>query len=151
MNTRLLLPFALIVLGMTGCQDDDRSPVHVPIPAPQSPSMQGDWYLVSVMGDFTGGIYSYDAGEITWQIDTENHTVTVMNYNQDPDKVDVFESGTYEYQIASNIDTPELCDANFIVDNHNLGCFAVTAHEITTSQVEVDGYALRLVRPEHAQ
>ncbi|MFT3794225.1 hypothetical protein [Flavobacterium sp.] len=140
----------LALLGLfsfTGCNDDDRrDPVLVPAPA--VPEVDGQWNLIQVMGEFTGGSYTYAEGEISWTFDPETQTVEVVNLNTDPNKVDVFESGTYDYSFEANPSTPELCGEIIKVDGLDMGCYNIGQTQMTMSRIEVDGLALTLRRPQ---
>jgi hypothetical protein len=59
---------------------------------------------------------------------------------------DILSSGTYPYGFVANEATPELCAMTILVNNVNLGCYNITANEFTMSQIEADGFMIRLVR-----
>lgn len=135
------------LLSVVACDDDDhREPVLVPTTAVHG--VDGEWNLIQVMGDFTGGSYSYAEGEIRWVFDPEAQTVEVVNLNTDPNKVDVLESGTYSYSFEANGSTPELCSQIIKVDGLDMGCYDIGENELTMSRIEVDGLALTLKRPQ---
>lgn len=146
MNTlKLLTVFSIFALA--GCNDDDHD--YVPIYAPPTTEdIEGAWELSNVSGGIVGANDTYMPGEVTWIFNEENHTVTVFNNNTDDNKVDFFDSGTYDYEVVINPATPELCGFNFAIDGLNLGCFTVTEAQFTMSMIEADGHMITLVRPQ---
>lgn len=110
-----------------------------------APSINGTWKLVNVSGGIAGTNDDFADGLITWKFNA-NHTVTITNNNTDDSKQDILESGTYDYVFNTNEATPELCAINISIGGTNMGCYTVTATQFTMSQVESDGYLIKLVR-----
>jgi hypothetical protein len=133
--------------ALVGCHDDDNDYVPVYTP-PVTENVDGAWELSNVSGGIAGTNDDFAPGEVTWIFNEENHTVEVLNNNTDEDKVDFFDSGTYNYGVVINQTTPELCGFNFSIDGVNLGCFTITEEQFTMSMVEADGHMITLKRPQ---
>lgn len=140
-----LIAFLLCGFSLVSCHDDDDGnpgPVSYPI----DQQLEGKWHLTNVSGGIAGTDDDYSFNEIVWDFHTEQHTVTVTNMNTDPQKIDFFDSGTYNYTFNANTSTPELCAQTIAIDGVNLGCYEFEFSSFTMSQVESDGYLLQLER-----
>lgn len=137
--------FSLLILA--GCNDDDNN--YIPIYAPPTTQdIDGAWDLANVSGGIAGTSDDFAPGEVTWVFNDQNQTVQVFNSNTDENRVDFFDSGTYDYQVVINQATPELCGFNFEIDAVNLGCFTITEEQFTMSMIEADGHIITLKRPQ---
>jgi|GEM_PF-793870 len=137
----------IALFALAGCNDDDNDYVPIYTP-PTTEDIDGAWELSNVSGGIIGTSDDFLPGEVTWVFNEENQTVEVFNNNTDDDKVDFFDSGTYDYEVVNNQATPELCGFNFAIDGINLGCFTVTETQFTMSMVEADGHMITLKRPQ---
>lgn len=143
MKTAQLLSAIFCFALLSACHHDD-DPIYT-LPTTNK-AFEGEWFLVQVNGSIAGTQDSFPEGEIIWNFNTANHTVTITNNNTDPDAVDLFDSGTYTYSIQANTVTPEICSESIFVDNTGLGCFTFDQDNLTLSQVENDGYELHFVK-----
>lgn len=141
MNTSKLL-FALLSLLLFSCHSDDNRPIQTPLPT----GIEGSWKLTQVNGGITGTIYDYPEGMITWKFNGISQTVVVQNNNSDESMQDILPSGTYPYSFVVNEATPELCALNIEVNGMNLGCYNIGATQLTMSQIESDGFFIKLIR-----
>lgn len=127
----------MLTLAFTSCSSGDAG-THTNI-------IEGTtWKLVRVNGSFTGSTTNYTPGLIKWTFDAGTGTVTVVNGNTNPDLVDFFDTGVYDYQVIPNPD-PSICSETLKIDGVEMGCFSVDNGILNISQVVVDGYALKLV------
>jgi len=109
-----------------------------------APTLAGQWKLVNVTGGFVGVNDNFPAGQITWNIDTANNSVTVVNNNTNPDAQDILETGVYSYTLAP--DPNAICPNTFNVNNLDLGCYTVSDNELIITYDYADGFRLRLIR-----
>ncbi len=142
--------------ALVSCNDNDDKPVDQALPAASNPNetngdqtageIAGKWKLVNVSGGIMGISHNFADGVINWTFDEAAQTVTVVNNNNDPMLQDIFASGTYPYDFVPNEATPELCDINIVVGGVSLGCYNIGTSEFTMSQIESDGFMIKLVR-----
>ncbi len=109
-----------------------------------SNDLSGNWELRTVSGSFAGGITNFDAGVIQWNFDTLNHKVTVVNNNTDESLPDILESGSYDYEFAT--ESGLQCDSVIIINGMQMGCLTIDTNILTIDQSVVDGYHLHLER-----
>lgn len=128
-----LLLFWVAILS--GCSDKNIA---------TTPTLEGQWKLINVRGGFVGVNDSFTPGQIKWNIDTANQTVTIVNNNTDPDLQDILESGTYNYTLTP--DANAICTTTFNINNMDLGCYTLTDNELTITYEYADGFTLFLVR-----
>lgn len=141
MNTLKLLS-AFLFLILFSCHSDDSAQIQsAPITG-----IEGPWKLVEVNGGISGTIYNYPEGMITWKFNGISQTVIIQNNNVDENMQDILPSGTYHYSLVANEATPELCALNITIDGLNLGCYNIGTTEFTMSQIESDGFFIKLVR-----
>jgi hypothetical protein len=135
----------LAFFAITGCNDgnDPYIPTYTP---PATENIEGSWELSNVSGGIAGTYDDFAPNEVVWIFNEESQTVTVFNNNTDDNKVDFFDSGTYDYEVVINQTTPELCGFNFAIDGVNLGCFTVTEEQFKMSMIEADGHIITLKR-----
>jgi hypothetical protein len=134
---KLILPFALLLIFiLSSCSRDSNSTPIDPV--------QGQWKLVNVTGTFAGINHDFNPGLITWTFNPITQTVTVVNNNTDDSKWDSFDTGVYNYQIATDEqDYP--CDEIIKVDGGNMGCFTVSGTNLVIDQSVADGITLTFV------
>ena len=137
--------FAMFVLLLTpfSCHETEN---YYFIPQTANQAIQGEWHLVNVAGGFAGINDDYTIGEIVWDFDTANQTVTIMNLNTNENKVDMFDSGVYAFAYVQNTVLPDNCILSLTIDGVNLGCSNFNNTQFTLSQVESDGYFITLQR-----
>jgi hypothetical protein len=137
----LKLLSTFLFLFLVSCHSDDN-------PQTQTPPLgiEGTWKLTEVNGGITGTIYNYPPGMINWKFNGISQTVIVENHNVDENMQDILPSGTYHYNFVANQATPELCALNIEVNGMNLGCYDIGTTQFTMSQVETDGFLIKLVR-----
>lgn len=148
MKTKRLYLLTLLLCGfsLVSCHDDDDNNDPGPVSYPIDQQLEGKWHVTSVTGGIGGTSDEYEFSEIVWDFHTQLHTVTVTNQNTDPQKVDFFDSGTYNYGFNANTTTPQLCTQNIAIDGVNLGCYEFEPGTFTMSQIESDGYLITLMR-----
>jgi len=130
-----LLVLPLLAMTLSSCNDNDETP---------APTIAGQWKLVNVTGGFVGVNDNFPAGQITWNINTDAHTVTVVNNNTNPALQDILESGIYNYTLDP--DPNSVCPNTFNVNNLDLGCYTVSNTEMVITYDYADGMTLRLIR-----
>jgi hypothetical protein len=140
MKKLLLLTSLFASLMLSSCHDSDNNQAM-----PLSSTITGNWKLTNVSGGIAGTNDDFADGLITWKFNSD-HTVTITNNNTADNKQDILESGTYPYAFETNEATPELCAVNIVVGGTNLGCYTITPTQFTMSQVESDGFMIKLVR-----
>lgn len=105
----------LIILGLlvfTSCNNDDDSIQPV--------SINGVWNLKNVRGGFVNIDIDYNLGDVIWDFDLSNNTVTVQNniLTTGPEYIYAGPvSGTYPISIEQNGPTEILIVDNLIVGN----------------------------------
>lgn len=150
----LKLLAVLSFVSLVSCNDNDDKPTNQLIPTtnnenpnPNEPGeIAGQWKLTNVSGGIMGISHNFADGVINWTFDTNTQMVTVLNNNTDPQLQDILASGVYPYDFVANEATPELCDVNIVVGGVSLGCYNIGTSEFTMSQIEADGYMIKLVR-----
>lgn len=70
----------------------------------------------------------------------------MVNTNTDEAKQDLFETGTYDYGMQANTATPELCNEVILLNGIDYGCFGIDNGQLIISQIEADGYYIKLIR-----
>ncbi len=130
----VVLVFATLFLSCCNSNDE----------ATPSSAIAGQWKLINVTGGFAGVNDSFPAGQITWTVDTTNHTVTVVNNNTNPNLQDILETGTYSYSLTP--DPNSICTQTFNVNNMDLGCYTVSNTELIITFEYADGFTLTLIR-----
>ena len=139
MKTINLLKIIVITLLFNSCcNQDDGNPVEN--------SLKGKWYVVEIIGGFTGTNATFQEGVISWGFNSAENTLHIVNYSNDDSVESLFETGTYTYGVQTNTATPELCEETIILDNIDFGCFKIENDELIISQIESDGYYIKLIR-----
>ncbi len=139
MKTITFFKILFIVLFLNSCcNQDDGNPVEN--------SLNGKWHLVQVSGSFAGINHLFEPGTISWEFNDSNHKFKVINTNTDESLQDLFETGTYDFAIQTNTATPELCNEVIHLDGIDYGCFGIDDNELIISQIETDGYYIKLIR-----
>ena len=105
-------------------------------------SFAGAWKLVNVNGTIAGINNNFPLGMITWNFNSNNQTVTVVNNNTDPNLWDVLETGTYNYQFINNPDLP--CGESIKIDGVEYGCYTFANDSLVIDQSITDGFAITL-------
>jgi len=129
--------FALILLSLlqVGCSTSSSTSNTETVP--------GLWKLVAVDGTFAGIHETFTPGLITWNFDSSNHTVTVVNNNTDVTAWDLLDSGVYDYHFVNNPDAP--CAENIEINGSIYGCYTVTNDSLVIDQSIADGYKITLI------
>lgn len=92
MNVKTVILVFLLGIGLlTGCSDDTDI-------TPPAPSLNGTWHLKNLSGGIAGINEHYPNGTITWNFDSRNQTIIIVNNNQSSTRI-IFDSGTYNYSI----------------------------------------------------
>ena len=135
---------ALLFVLIWACYNDDNT--NVEMPQTTNENFEGEWKLVNVSGGIMGVNDTFPEGMITWKVNGISQTIAVTNDNPDAQAQDILPDGIYNYSFVPNEATPELCDMTIKVGDVNLGCYNITSEEFTMSQVESDGFFIKLVR-----
>ena len=139
MKTITLLKFIIVAFLLGSCcNQDDGNPLEDPI--------HGKWHLLQVSGGFAGFNHLFEPGTISWEFDTVTQKFKVVNTNTDESLVDLFETGTYAYGFEENSATPELCNEVILLDAIDYGCYTFENNTLIISQIESDGYYIKLKR-----
>ncbi|MFT3794226.1 hypothetical protein [Flavobacterium sp.] len=146
MKTVKLLTLALSLVLLSCSDNDDKEPTQQIVTPQPTASINGTWHLVNVNGGFGGTSDDFPVGMITWEFNQAQQTVTVVNNNTDPQAQDILPSGTYDYDFVANEATPEICNTNIKIGNTNLGCYSIGSQTFVMSQIEADGFEIRLHR-----
>lgn len=138
--------FALILLVLSvfftaGCGNDDDN-------QSTNPLLHGRWLLKGAGGGIAGDIYYFN--NVVWEINTRNQTLVVRN-NMENSEWDVFETGTYNYDIVPNtmINTANTCNEVFKVGNNTIGwCMYLSDNNrtLTFGDPISDGFSYTLER-----
>ena len=89
---KLLLLFCMSFVLLSCNNDDD---------APKTSNLDGEWSLISfVPSTFLPDPFDYPVGDIVWDFDTENQTITVTIING-ANQV-LLKVGTYNYTLTDN-------------------------------------------------
>jgi len=128
----------LALLAISCCNNDDGNPVNQQI--------EGKWHLVQVSGGFVGINHVYEPGTISWEFNANTNKLKVINTNTDENKQDIFDTGTYDFGFEPNTTTSELCPESIILDSIDYGCYTIDDDELTISQLESDGFLIKLIR-----
>ncbi len=136
--------FCIIALLVLSCNNSESS--HNNCHPYQPNAIEGKWNLVEAITGFSSFITNYPVGKITWNFNTSNNSVTIINNNTDPNTYDVLETGTYNYSIVNNPSNPEYCNQSITIDTYNLGCLTISNNTLTMSTIEVDGVLVKLIR-----
>lgn len=136
MKTLKLFSVLFAVALFAGCNDDDDSNAEA--------TLAGDWKLTRIQGGFSGVDETFAPGVITWKFN-DNQTVTVVNNNTDETAEDLFDSGTYDYQVLTT-GVPGECNTQMSIDETDLGCIELTSTTLTLSQQANDGFDVTLKR-----
>lgn len=125
----------LLAIVVSACSSDSSSN-HASI-------VDGQWKLVRVTGSFAGVSSDFASGEISWTFNPTTQMVTVVNHNTDDTKIDIFETGVYNYQIVAG-ENPQICSQIIKIDNIEMGCFEIIDGNLILNQDFADGYTLTL-------
>ncbi len=136
--------FYLLSILLVSCNDSESS--HNNCHPFQPNTIEGKWNLVEVTAGFSSFITNYPIGMITWDFNTIDHKVAIINNNTDPNTYDVLETGTYNYSIVNNPSNPEYCNQSITVDAYNMGCLTISNNSLSMSTIEVDGVLVKLIR-----
>ncbi len=110
------------------------------------------WHLVNTSGGVSGVNQDFDLNEVVWSFDEGTMELTVVNDNEDGDKEDAFDSGTYDYSVTE--DDP---DSFLFIDGSEFGSFTITTQELvidqntTTAGTATDGFEYTFERVLVAQ
>lgn len=136
MKKTLLLILVTGTSFIMGCSNNnDGSAVTEPV------AYQGMWTLAHVSGGIAGINYDYD-GSIIWNFKPDNHTVVVVNSDENNTVDDFLETGTYDYSFTANSANSTECNVTLKAGNIDFGCFVVNSNTIIITQTEADGYVL---------
>jgi hypothetical protein len=138
---KIILPFlALTLLFLTGCNSDDDKGTTQPL--------HHKWTLISAGGGFAGVNYDFEEGLITWKFKADG-TVQVINNNQDENKPDSFDTGTYDYEVVDNTSQIEGCPESMDVDIATFYCYSIDAQgRLILDDSPVDGIKYTFVRAD---
>ncbi len=110
--------------------------------------LEGCWSLVNVSGGFAGTNTNFPKGWITWDFNTANQTITIVNNNLfEAPLYDGLESGTYNYNNTLTFTScgNETTPINII--NQFESCYAITNDTLTINNNQIaDSFTLTLVR-----
>lgn len=138
---KIILPFfALLLFSLSGCNnDDDKS---------SAPALLQKWTLISAGGGFSGVTYNFERGLITWKFKADG-TVEVVSNNQDENKPDPLDSGTYDYEVVANTSQIEGCAESMHVDTYTFYCYTIDAQgRLILDDSPVDGLKYTFVRAD---
>ncbi|MDR6967101.1 hypothetical protein J2X31_001108 [Flavobacterium arsenatis] len=136
--TNLIIVAFLLVFLSSCCNNDDGNPVNQQI--------EGKWHLVQVSGGFVGINHVYEPGTISWEFNPSTNKLKVINTNTDDNMQDIFDTGTYDYGFQLNTATPEICPENILLNSIDYGCYTISSNNLIISQVETDGFLIKLIR-----
>lgn len=137
---KIILPmFTLLLFSLSSCNsDDDTNDTTIPI-------LQHKWTLISSGGGFAGTTYNFEEGVITWKFNADG-TVNVVNNNQEENKPDSFDSGTYDYEVVNNNNETEDCNKSMDVDTATFYCYNIDAQgRLILDDSPVDGIKMTFV------
>lgn len=138
---KILSLLAISLLCVIGCcnNDDDKSTV---------PVLQHKWTLINVGGGFAGNEYTFEEGLITWKFNADG-TVQIVNNNQDENKPDGLDSGTYDYSVVANTSQIESCAESMKVDTYTFYCYSIDAQgRLILDDSPVDGMKHTFIRAD---
>lgn len=136
-NLKILAILSAVMLFL-GCNSDDDQNTQV--------TLQGQWKLIEVSGTIAGINDEFEPGVITWNFNPQTETFAVVNNNTDESKQDVFDTGTYSYDIVPATTTNSVCGQTIELDDVNYGCFTTTSTTLQINQGEADGIILKFIR-----
>lgn len=111
----------LALLFITGCKKDVRT-TH---PDNSSKStIDGKWSLIRLYGGIMGADENHATGEIEWNFDTQNNTLTVTNTVGNSSYYSL-PSGTYSFQEISNSSQHYL-----VIEANELGEFVISGNQM---------------------
>lgn len=139
MKTVNLLKIIMIALLLRSCCTRDNGNLL-------DNTLNGKWHLVQVSGGFAGFNHLYEPGTISWEFNTADNSLKVINTNTDKSLEDLFETGNYSYDTTANRATPELCEKVILLNDIDYGCFEIENKRLIISQIETDGYYIKLIR-----
>jgi hypothetical protein len=132
---KFLVVMPLFLLLQSCCNNNEESP---------TPTLAGKWKLINVSGGFVGVNDNFPPGQITWDINPDASSVTVVNNNTNSDLQDILESGVYDYSLTP--DPNSICPNTFTVNNLDLGCYSVSNTALIISYDYADGMRLQFIR-----
>lgn len=133
MKTIQFFTTILLFVVFTSCNNDDDNSTQ--------PTLPINWSLTHVAGGFAGIDDTFPTGLIQWAFDQETNTLIVVNNNDDDMLNDMFDSGSYPYNIENNG-----TDDILTVDGIELGVITQSENEINIDQQPTDGFLLTLTR-----
>lgn len=136
-NLKILASLLAIMLFISCNSDDDKN---------AQPTLKGEWKLIEVNGTIAGINDEFEPGVITWNFNPQTETFAVVNNNTDESKQDVFDTGTYSYDIVPATATNSTCGQTIELDDVDYGCFIITNTTLQINQGEADGIILKLIR-----
>lgn len=137
MKTITFLKITLIALIISSCCSNDNG-------TPINDTLSGKYHLIQVSGTIAGINHLFEPGTISWEFN--NNTLKVINNNTNEGLQDLFETGTYTISIEQNSSTAEVCPETINIDAVNYGCFSLENNTLIISQIESDGYLIKLKR-----
>jgi hypothetical protein len=138
---KILSLLVISLLCIIGCNNDDDKNTTVP-------ALQHTWTLISAGGGFAGVDYEYEEGVIKWKFKADG-TVEVVNNNQDENKPDPLDSGTYDYDVVANTSQIEGCPESMHVDTYTFYCYTIDAQgRLILDDSPVDGLKYTFVRAD---
>lgn len=129
-----ILKLGLVTLSLvlfTNCNKDDDST--------QAEILNGVWNLNKVWGGLQGINIDYNEGEVKWEFNLNNNTLTVVNNIMTTGPEDIYaglESGTYNIQIKQSGESEKL-----YIDNNERGVIMITENNLKIDDgLAADGF-----------
>lgn len=140
--------FALFGFMAVSCNDnDDKIPELVVAPQTLPPNIEGEWKLVNVSGGIQPINESFPEGMITWDFDTQNQTVTILNNNANELLNDGFDSGTYGFSLVIGDINHEVCSDRISFNDFGMyDCLTIQGNVMTMDSRQTDGYLIKFIR-----
>ncbi|AXO79974.1 hypothetical protein DZC78_06095 [Olleya aquimaris] len=134
---KLSLLMVLSLVFLTSCNNDDDST--------QPETLNGIWNLSKVWGGLQGINIDYNQGEVKWDFNLNNNTLTVENnlVTTGPEYIYAgLESGTYDIEIIQSGETETL-----YIDNNERGVLILTENNLKIDDgLAADGFIRELKR-----
>ncbi|MNK10524.1 hypothetical protein D3C87_285490 [compost metagenome] len=111
----------LVLLLVAACKKETVTPKQINPPANE---IDGRWNLVRLYGGIAGANETHNSGEIEWNFNSQNHTLTVNN-TAGSSTYYYLPSGTYSFQQITNSNQNYL-----VIDANELGQFTISGNQM---------------------